>query len=54
MFVVGVGIRRMLGVVVRNGRVGRGVSPVKSCFVGCGRILGIERSVGDGFRLRTR
>lgn len=53
MFVVGVGIRRMLGVVV-TGRVGRGVSPVKSCFVGCGRILGIERNVDGGFRLRTR
>lgn len=54
MFVVGVEIRRMLGVVVRSGQVGRGASPVKSCFVGCGRILGIERNVDDGFRLRTQ
>lgn len=54
MFVVGVGIRRMLGVVVRSGRVGRGVSPVKSYFVEYGRILGIERRVDGGFHLRTR
>lgn len=54
MFVIGIEILRMLGAVVRNGRFEKGVSPMKSCLVGCGMVLGIGRSVDVGFRLRTR
>lgn len=54
MFVVEVGILRMLGVAVMNARFGKEVCPARSCFVGCGRIPGVGRSVDVGFLLRTR
>ena len=54
MFVVAIGILRMLGAVVMNGRLGRGVFPVKSCCAGCGRLLGAGRRGDGGVRLRTR
>ena len=54
MFVVGVGILKMLGVAVMNAQFGKEACPVRSCFVGCGRILGVERSVDVEFLLRTR